>query len=56
MAHDHDHEHGSQLSETQLRVRALETVLTEKGYYTLIRPRSTVGRKNLSCSSAVNVV
>ena len=32
MAHDHDHEHGSQLSETQLRVRALETVLTEKGY------------------------
>jgi nitrile hydratase len=36
MAHDHDHEHdhenGSELSETQLRVRALETVLTEKGY------------------------
>jgi nitrile hydratase len=34
--HDHDHhhhrEHGSELSETQLRVRALETVLTEKGY------------------------
>src|SRR4029434_3759781 len=29
--HDHDHEH-SELSETQLRVRALETVLTEKGY------------------------
>jgi nitrile hydratase subunit alpha len=28
----HDHEHGSELSETQLRVRALETVLTEKGY------------------------
>jgi nitrile hydratase len=27
----HDH-HGSELSETQLRVRALETVLTEKGY------------------------
>src|SRR5262245_50905341 len=27
----HDHEH-SQLSETQLRVRALETILTEKGY------------------------
>lgn len=26
---DHDH---SELSETQLRVRALETVLTEKGY------------------------
>ena len=31
MAHDHDHEH-SELSDTQLRVRALETVLTEKGY------------------------
>ena len=31
-AHDHHHEHGSELSETQLRVRALETVLTEKGY------------------------
>ena len=36
MAHDHDHddhhEHGSELSEMQLRVRALETVLAEKGY------------------------
>src|SRR3989441_9797451 len=38
--HDHDHddhhhhhrEHGSELSETELRVRALETILTEKGY------------------------
>ena len=29
--HNHD-EHGSELSEMQLRVRALETVLTEKGY------------------------
>src|SRR5499433_1931552 len=30
---DHDHDHGgSELSETQLRVRALETILTEKGY------------------------
>jgi nitrile hydratase len=29
--HDHD-DHGSELSTTQLRVRALETVLTEKGY------------------------
>jgi nitrile hydratase subunit alpha len=27
-----DHQHGAELSETQLRVRALETVLTEKGY------------------------
>jgi nitrile hydratase len=33
MAHDHhDHDHGSELSEMQLRVRALETILTEKGY------------------------
>ena len=33
MAHDHDHDHEhSELSPTQLRVRALETVLTEKGY------------------------
>ena len=34
MAHDHDHadHHGSELSEMQLRVRALETVLAEKGY------------------------
>jgi hypothetical protein len=31
-AHDDDHHHGSELSEVQLRVRALETVLTEKGY------------------------
>jgi nitrile hydratase len=30
--HHHDHEHGSELSETQLRVRALETILSEKGY------------------------
>ena len=28
---DHDHDH-SELSEMELRVRALETVLTEKGY------------------------
>jgi len=33
MAHDHDHDdQGSELSEMQLRVRALETVLAEKGY------------------------
>lgn len=33
-AHDHSHEHGemSELSDTQLRVRSLETVLAEKGY------------------------
>jgi nitrile hydratase subunit alpha len=30
--HTHDHEHGSELSDLQLRVRALETILTEKGY------------------------
>ena len=29
---DHHHQHGSELSDMQLRVRALETVLTEKGY------------------------
>src|SRR3954453_4378234 len=29
--HHHDHDH-SKLSETELRVRALETILTEKGY------------------------
>jgi nitrile hydratase len=28
----HDHDHESELSEMQLRVRALETVLAEKGY------------------------
>ena len=35
MSHDHHHHHGhdhSELSETELRVRALETILTEKGY------------------------
>lgn len=33
MAHDHHHHHDhSELSETELRVRALETILTEKGY------------------------
>jgi nitrile hydratase len=30
--HDDRHDHGSELSEMQLRVRALETILTEKGY------------------------
>jgi nitrile hydratase subunit alpha len=30
--HHRDHDHGSELSEMQLRVRALETVLIEKGY------------------------
>ena len=30
--HHHDHGHGSELSEMQLRVRALESILTEKGY------------------------
>ena len=29
---DHGSDHGSELSEMQLRVRALETILTEKGY------------------------
>ena len=30
--HPHDHAHGSELSDLELRVRALETILTEKGY------------------------
>src|SRR4051794_23487323 len=30
--HSHSHDHGSELSEMQLRVRALESILTEKGY------------------------
>ena len=30
--HDHDHSEGSDLSEMELRVRALETILVEKGY------------------------
>src|ERR1051325_6826434 len=30
--HHHDHEHGAELSEMQIRVRALESILTEKGY------------------------
>jgi nitrile hydratase len=31
-AHDHDHNEGSNLSEMELRVRAIETILVEKGY------------------------
>jgi len=31
-AHHHDHQEGSNLSEMELRVRALETILVEKGY------------------------
>ena len=35
--HDHDHEHeGSQQSDIALRVRALESLLTEKGYIAVI--------------------
>lgn len=30
--HDHDHSGGSNLSDVELRVRALETILVEKGY------------------------
>src|ERR1700724_2238507 len=30
--HDHHDTHGSHVSDMQLRMRALETVLTEKGY------------------------
>jgi nitrile hydratase subunit alpha len=30
--HPEHHEHGSELSETELRVRAIESILTEKGY------------------------
>jgi nitrile hydratase len=30
--HDHGHEQNSELSEMELRVRALESILTEKGY------------------------
>ena len=32
MSHDHDHDEHSELSEMELRVRALETVLSAKGY------------------------
>ena len=31
-SHSHDHPHGSELSEMEVRVRALETILVEKGY------------------------
>ena len=31
-AHDHNHDEGSNLSEMELRVRAIETILVEKGY------------------------
>ena len=30
--HDHDHHHGSELSPMEARVRALESILVEKGY------------------------
>lgn len=32
MAHDHDHDHGSDLSPVEARVRALESILVQKGY------------------------
>jgi nitrile hydratase subunit alpha len=30
--HEDDHDHGSHLSDVELRVRALESILVEKGY------------------------
>jgi nitrile hydratase len=30
--HEHDHDHGSHLSDLELRVRTLESILVEKGY------------------------
>ena len=30
--HDHHHDEASELSETELRVRALQSILVEKGY------------------------
>src|SRR5262249_54595129 len=41
MADDHDHDHGAPLSQIQLRVRALETILPGKGYVTraALQPR-----------------
>ena len=30
--HEHDHDEASELSETELRVRAIQTILVEKGY------------------------
>jgi len=41
--HVHDHNHGSELSDMQLRVRALETILTEKGYIDPRRARRHCG-------------
>ena len=32
MPHEHEHDHGSHLSDVELRVRALESVLLQKGY------------------------
>ena len=32
MAHDHDHDHGGDLSPVEARVRALESILVQKGY------------------------
>src|SRR4030095_9002768 len=42
-AHDHDHNEGSNLSEVELRVRALETILVDKGYIEPAALDRTVG-------------
>ena len=48
--HDHDHNEGSNLSEIELRVRALETILVDKGISN--RPRSIVSSNFTKLKSA----
>jgi hypothetical protein len=50
MAHDHDHADHSELSEIERRVRALETVLTQKGYIDPIRLAILPERLTLSAT------
>jgi hypothetical protein len=51
--HDHDHDH-SELSDIELRVRALESILTEKGYpafLTLGRCIGALSESKLLCNN-----
>ena len=43
--HDHDHGHGSRFSEVELRVKALESLLVDKGLVDPAAPVATVLRK-----------
>ena len=46
--HTHEHPQGSELSEMQLRVRTLESILSSSGGYWRMRPRQSTRWRGLT--------